>query len=357
MLFDLSPKNRKEDFFNFEKELNELIDALRNPMVRMIAVKGLRRTGKSSLVRVALGISGLPYAIVDLREFTRITPTMFRRKLNELLVDSYMELSKRFKLPIEIEKVSLFGVTLKRKRRMEYRRALRAINELVIKKKTRFVLVVDEAQECKKFGFDEYLAFVYDNLEGIVILLTGSQIGIFEKMLENPESPLFGREYLEIKTRRLTNDEAKEFLRMGFSEAKINISEELIDKIVSELDGVIGWLNHYGWYFCQYKKHKEALARARRRALALAKKELRNFLKTRGTGEDPYKLILGALAIEPMRWKDIKEYLEIKLKREIPNNLISKYLRNLTDYGFITKEGRYYKIPDPITRRASRRLT
>lgn len=47
----------------------------------MIIVKGLRRTGKSSLMRVALNEAELPYIFIDLR----LTTPNFRGNLRILL--------------------------------------------------------------------------------------------------------------------------------------------------------------------------------------------------------------------------------------------------------------------------------
>ena len=65
MLFSLEPKSRREDLFNFNYELANLTNALRGS--RLIAVTGLRRTGKTSLMRVALNGSGINYLYIDVR--------------------------------------------------------------------------------------------------------------------------------------------------------------------------------------------------------------------------------------------------------------------------------------------------
>jgi len=357
LLFKLGPKTRREDFYNFDSELNKIINDIMDPTTRLIAVKGLRRTGKSSLVRVAVNQTRYPFAIIDLREFAQITPTEFVSSLNEILLRSYERLSKRYKIPIDLERISVFGVSFTKRERKIYRQILREINDVAMRKKTRFILIIDEAQEAVRFGFDRYLAFVYDNLEGILTIVTGSQVGVFENMLENSESPLFGRAYSEITMRRLKKEEAMEFLRLGFEELSIKVEQSLIEQIVDELDGIIGWLSYYGWQFYKTKNHKKALQKARRGAILIAKKEIENFLQTRGIGRRQYLLVLKALSTEPMRWSDIKRYLEIKMKREIPNNQVTKYIKTLLDYGFIIKERNKYKIPDPITKKAVREIT
>ena len=65
MLFDPRPKERREDLYNFDEELNKLIKSFGEPL---IVVSGLRRTGKTSLILTALNISEKPFIYIDLRE-------------------------------------------------------------------------------------------------------------------------------------------------------------------------------------------------------------------------------------------------------------------------------------------------
>jgi len=45
-----------------------------------------------------------------------------------------------------------------------------------------------------------------------------------------------------------------------------------------------------------------------------------------------------------------KEIMEIKLRRRIANNQITRYLTELVKYGFIEKRENLYYIPDPLLR-------
>ncbi len=51
MYFDPEPKNKKEDLYNFEDEYEGLHSAIRRNE-RIIVIKGVRRTGKTSLMKV-----------------------------------------------------------------------------------------------------------------------------------------------------------------------------------------------------------------------------------------------------------------------------------------------------------------
>ncbi len=53
MYFSLEVKSRREDFYDMESELERLKKELKDSLTRMIVIKGIRRVGKSSLLRVA----------------------------------------------------------------------------------------------------------------------------------------------------------------------------------------------------------------------------------------------------------------------------------------------------------------
>lgn len=87
MLFSIEPKSRREDLYNFNHELEMLVKFLRGS--RLTLVTGLRRTGKTSLMRVALNEAGVDYIYLDVR-FSAYTSyrdvlDLFVKALNDLL--------------------------------------------------------------------------------------------------------------------------------------------------------------------------------------------------------------------------------------------------------------------------------
>jgi hypothetical protein len=88
LYFSPGVKECREDFFNFDVELSTLVRELSNQTTRMIVVKGVRRTGKSSLIRVGLSMSGLPHVILDARRFEYFSVDAFY----EILADSLARL-------------------------------------------------------------------------------------------------------------------------------------------------------------------------------------------------------------------------------------------------------------------------
>ncbi|WP_054844212.1 ATP-binding protein [Vulcanisaeta souniana] len=91
----------------------------------------------------------------------------------------------------------------------------------------RVIIVLDEAQELVKArgGFDvlPVLAYAYDNLRNITFIITGSEFRVFTKFLKlnDPESSLLGRAYVNITLKPFSKDQAIEFLRRGFRGAGV----------------------------------------------------------------------------------------------------------------------------------------
>ncbi|MEM2192757.1 MAG: hypothetical protein QXG38_03995, partial [Candidatus Hadarchaeales archaeon] len=71
------------------------------------------------------------------------------------------------------------------------------------------MLVLDEAQEFRKlvgYRLQPLMAYVYDEVKEIQMVVIGSQIGLLHEFLgtESPKSPLFGRAAAEIQAPRLS---------------------------------------------------------------------------------------------------------------------------------------------------------
>ncbi len=351
MLFDPKPKEKKNDLYNYDRELNLIVRELRDPKTPLIVIKGLRRTGKSSILRVALNEAKLNYVLVDFREFEEIDRRTFFFEFSGVL-----EASLRRKTSIRgiIKAVSFMGMKVefekesKHDSAVRYIHILRKINKWAQRRGTYFVLALDEAQEMTKINFDKYLAFVYDNLDRIKIILTGSQIGLLNNILENPDRPLFGRARIDIETKYLNREHSVKFLKKGFNEVNIDIDQKAIHKAITSFNGVIGWLTLFGWYVSKGTEVEDAIEKVKELGIKLVKKELELFLLSRGTGRKRYIEVLKILTQGPKRWKEVKTILELRLNRKIANNQVTKYLKELVKYGFIQRKENKYFIPDPM---------
>ncbi|WP_243666319.1 ATP-binding protein [Vulcanisaeta sp. JCM 16159] len=88
------------------------------------------------------------------------------------------------------------------------------------------------------------LAHAYDFDRNITFILTGSEVSLLYDFIgiEDPDSPLFGKYFHEVRIDRFTHDESIDFLRRGFRELGIEVPMSIIEEIANVFDGVPGWL-------------------------------------------------------------------------------------------------------------------
>lgn len=358
MYFDPLPKTEQKDLFGVDYALSTLVKALSNPFTRMIIIKGLRRTGKTSLLNVALKIVKIDYVKVDVREspyldkigFMKFLIEKIREKIEEPLLQriiksitglgiGYRDVS----LEVLFSKENTSGIFFEK---LDYE---------LNKKKKSLILAFDEIQLLKEINFDYLLASIFDNYKSIKLVLTGSEIGLIDKFLgkKNYDAPLFGRAYLEIGTKRLKEEESLTFMREGMKQLKKELSFEEQQEIIAELDGIIGWLTHYGWLRYNNLTHQGALSKTKEEGKEIVRKELTSFLLARQKAKEKYLLLLKVIARGKDRWSIIKQALS-KENLKLSDSQLNSYLGELIDYGFIEKkEGKYY-LSDPITLSAVR---
>ena len=198
------------------------------------------------------------------------------------------------------------------------------------------------------------MAYAYDNLRYVNFVLTGSQVGLLYNFLglNDPRTPLFGRAYMEVKTRRLSPDEAFDFLERGFSQLGVNCPRDVLERAVETFDGIIGWLTYFGY---EYSMRDSAdFDDILRGTVQLALSELRNLVSSLRSHR--YSVILRALARELMPWRLIKRRLEDYEGRELNPATVSELLNNLVGMGIIEKVDDEYRIADPVYRLAAEHL-
>ncbi|MDW8003404.1 MAG: ATP-binding protein [Thermofilaceae archaeon] len=358
MLFDPRPKTSRSDLFNYEEELSRLIKLFDDPLV---VVSGLRRTGKTSLVLTALNESGKPYLYVDLREgFSSY------RQLYTLLAKSVSELAHRaskrrgilenlMRLLSRIRGVSIYGLEISiswsRREKPLLSELFGVLDEIGGKAGERVVVVFDEFQHSRgSIGWvlHNAIAHSYDFDKNLAFVLTGSEMGVLYGILRNPENPLYGRAYGEVRTRKLTREESIVFLEKGFNEAQVRVEREELERVVEELDGIIGWLAYYGYLRLKSAGNLENIVEE---AVALAKSELESFLSTRVSGR--YRLILKLLAEGVREWRALKRHLEKAEGREVSDRALYEVLQQLKSHSIIDEENSF---TDPVVKKAALRL-
>jgi AAA+ ATPase superfamily predicted ATPase len=370
--FDLEPKSRREDLYGFDKELNDLLSLLhaKRGWAPLIVVTGIRRIGKTSLVQTALNEAALPHLILNGRAFADV-PTIRKTGLLRRLEDE---------LNVTIEKQKGWGERLlevlkgvrwvrvnskfpwvlfeweRRSEELDLLDIVHSFDSLAEKSGTKFILVLDEAQEFRKlrgYSLPSLLAYIYDQVKNVQLIVTGSQVGFLYDFLglEDPNAPLYGRAVTEIRIPRLKDEQAVDFLTKGFQQAGIKPDRQVLEEAVRRLDGIIGWLTFFGHESVRAGGPSgTVLNEAVRKGSELEAQELKRFLKAREQAAKRYLRILKtAVRLEHARWSDMKETLEALERKRIADNVFNDLLENLVKGSFLEKkEDGTYSVPDPI---------
>ncbi|CAB50423.1 AAA family ATPase [Pyrococcus abyssi] len=357
MLFSPYPKTKREELFDREKELEELKKAIESGE-RLILLLGLRRLGKSSLLNVALGELSYPSIKVDVRktysEFSSVNRYVVGRMLLSA-ISGKLEEAKNFLR--RVKGISISGVRIDvSPRDFSIVELLEALNDYG-ERTGRVIIAFDEAQYLRFGGatrYDGILAYAIDNLDNLTFILTGSEVGLLFDFLKfnEPGAPLFGRYHHDIILEKFNSEMSAEFLEKGFEEMRFKVSELEIEKAVEELDGIVGWLTLYGYIRVTRKvKHEDAMEEILREARLILSTELSRLFSY----SPRYKGILKAISLGYSRWRDIKDYLTLKLGY-INDSNFSSLLENLVKSGYVEKRNGRYKISDPVLERVFREL-
>ena len=204
ILFDLAPKSIITELYDFEDELRKLRRGFESG--RIILILGMRRTGKSSLLRCFLNESNTPHIMIDTR---RIITSEGRINLRDFMMELGRSLSlllnreagirsrtlELFRnmsgIEVNMDRLSI-NLSWRRGSRVDIALILDKINQVAEENGLRTALAIDKAQELRDLplNFPAILAYVYNNLKNIVTILTGSQIELLYDLLkiEDPNS-------------------------------------------------------------------------------------------------------------------------------------------------------------------------
>ena len=338
-MFDPRPKSSRRELFDREREL-KILDSAAGRGVPLVLVLGIRRIGKTSLLKSFLEAHNGIY--LDMRGVRREVDLY--EKLSEGLKSS---LSRLKKIIEGIRGVSVMGVEVEIKWRGKDSISLLGLLEELNKRKERVIVVFDEAQLIKpplSMEIKSAIAYAYDNLEYITVILSGSEIGLLRDFIgvENPESPLYGRYALELVVERFPVDLSLEFLRRGFRELGLRVPEEVLEKAVDTFDGIVGWLVFFGRSYADGVRDLDRILEA---AVRLAVKELSKLRKRE-------KLVLKAVAKGANSWSSIRKTIEEREGVIIPKSSLTRTIRKLEKLSIIKE----YEFLDPVYREASKRL-
>ena len=117
------------------------------------------------------------------------------------------------------------------------------------KENKHFLMAFDEIQIVRGDKWiPSFFAHVADSYRNITLILTGSECGLMFDFLgfDDPNAPLFGRNYVEIQMENFSSQESTGFLTKGFQQIDVVASSNVVDYAVENLDGIAGWLTLFG---------------------------------------------------------------------------------------------------------------
>ncbi|MEM3950822.1 ATP-binding protein, partial [Saccharolobus sp.] len=201
MLFNTRPKEDRKDLYDREKEIEMIKESIARG--EWIAVLGMRRIGKTSVVNVAVKESGLIRVSINLMRIHDSRKKQYPKDvLISLLIEEINEAIKNYTILGKVAKLlsNVLGVEeiqtnkvrakLKKIRGTDVTYVIREMDSIARNNKKQLVIILDEAQELAKVNgldFPSIFHDVYDNCKNTVIIFTGSMVKLIEKTLKNIE--------------------------------------------------------------------------------------------------------------------------------------------------------------------------
>ena len=303
-------------FVGRKKELNELNFRFNNSKKEFGVIYGRRRIGKSTLIN----------------EFLKDKPNIFFQAKKDSMYGNLRSFSYEIDKLLDLPKSFVFSS-------ME-----EAFDSLIeYAKGKRFVIAIDEYPYIvnQDASFPSILQEAIDRApENLFFLISGSDVGMLKKELEDHNSPLYKRRTFEMNVTKLKYSESLEYLKNVDNETKIKYLSftstypyylSAMDYNMSFEDNIKRLLfNEYGTFF------------------TLPDQLLSNSLNT----QDVYNAILYAVSKRKRSNKDIAEYIhedEAKVSKYIKTLLQSEFLDKRETYNG-NKKTVYYEIGDPMLR-------
>ena len=362
MLFDPRPKSSRRELYDRELELKVLSEFVEKGSPLMVML-GIRRIGKTSILKVFLNEVGLPYIYIDARLFEEhgFTKDLLYRIISDELSRLRGKWTSILKYLSVLEGVEIGVATIK----LNWRGAPLSLLDVFAKldewagDNGKIVIVaVDEAQLLRylkggkgRIDFTKIISYCYDNFRNVKFIVTGSEMGVLKDFLgfDNPSSPLYGRIRDEITVVRFDREKSIDFLEKGFSECGVKPPQHVIEEVVDRVDGIPGWLTYFGYRYCR-EPNPEIVKEVFNEAKMMVLNEIRRL------PSKYYVYALKAISMGYRRWKNIKQVVELWTGRPLTNAQISRVLQTLLKLSLVEKEGDEYRITDPLIGEAVKEL-
>ena len=345
MYFDPLPKRNRSDLYDREEELEKFSNAL--SYASLIVIVGLRRTGKTSFMNVALSESNHPYIVLDMRGLS-FNPS--RAEIVRKVGSAFNLINRRWLSAIlnaikQVKGVGILGSSISldwSKDGLDLADLFNRINAWAEDNDGRFLVAFDEIQLIRgEKSIPRLFAHIIDYNRNICLIVTGSEMGLLFDFLgfDEPDSPLYGRHYTEIRMRNFERDESEEFLNTGFNQIGIDPRRDIIEHAIDRLNGVAGWLTLFGTR-CrdQNDLSAEIVDDVVREGGRLARAEALKIVRY----SPRYGVVLNHLAkVKKASWSQIKSIMEAHENRTLPNPTVSDTLSRLVKTSLIKKNGGY----------------
>ncbi|AWR99853.1 AAA family ATPase [Metallosphaera hakonensis] len=330
MIFDVKPKESQKELLFRDEEVRKLTGLMEAGI--WTVVMGPRMVGKTSLIKVAS--KGIRSVYVNL---------WGARGLNDLLERMLRGLSRDSvwrRVLSSVDSLSLGplpSITLRNRSKV--------IGDILgeLGSQGKVVVILDEVQELRSVTKPlwDLLSYTFYTYPNVSFVFTGSVSGLIRVILSPPPgSPLVGRKPVKLELAPFTENQSREFLRLGFKEAGLPVGGE-IEEATSELDGIPGWLTLYGYLrLHQGLSHLDAIEQTRVEACKVLKEAFSHFLEDK-RNKDLYLELIRRL---PSRWSEIKRSLNVS------DEVLSESLKSLQDWFFIKKINETYDVQDRMMR-------
>ena len=162
MYFEIEPKGRKQDFFNYDYEYGQVKKALERKE-KVIAVVGVRRVGKTSLLNLVYNETKALKLWLD----GRIVADP-KKEIFAAIYETAKEGKPKIFVKIETLNVSAFGVgfdiRLVDGSRSEMERKIRGVGRVCV--------FIDEAQRMRVKDLADVLSYFYDRLPSVSFVIS-----------------------------------------------------------------------------------------------------------------------------------------------------------------------------------------
>jgi len=356
MLFDLKPKEDIKSFFDREEEINDLVDSIEKYPITMVT--GLRRIGKSSLVRTVIKDKRYQSVCLDGRAmYANSGGNIKKADLIQRLQNALSEFSnfEKFKVFLSnVRGISVKDLSLSMNwKEVDLLSLIEKIDKFSEKENNYTVFFFDEAQYLKYYGTKggndllSLFSYMYDNFKFIKIIISGSEIGLLHDFLnvDDYKSPLYGRYIREISLNPFDKLTSISFLEKGFDEIKVKIDRENIRRAVEVLDGIPGYLVEFGNRYAQFKDLDMAIKSTFQGLSGMIEGEMRELERK----SPRYVQTLAYISNGINTWSGLKNAFFAK-GDTISDSRLYEILKNLEKMTWIKQErtGEKYEIIDNV---------